>query len=58
MTWQSGKQEETAKNEIIVRQTKKIKAYEEALKRIVDNYDNVEDLAGIVAREALDKYLT
>ncbi len=27
-----------------------------ALQRIVDTYDNVEDLAGVIAREALDKY--
>ena len=55
-TWQSAKQEDNAKNELIGKQAKQIKAYKEALKRIADNYDNVEDLAGVIAREILDKY--
>lgn len=56
MVWQSAKQIDNAKNELIGQQAKEIKAYKEALKRIADNYDNVEDLAGVIAREILNKY--
>jgi hypothetical protein len=56
MVWLSPKQIDNAKNELIGQQAKEIKAYKEALKRIADNYDNVEDLAGVIAREILDKY--
>jgi hypothetical protein len=55
-TYESPKQLEASTKEIIKAQDKQIKAQKIALQRIADTYDNVEDLAGVIARETLDNF--
>jgi hypothetical protein len=54
--WKSEKQVNAEKDELIKSQAKQIKEQTMALERIVKTYDNVEDLAGVIARETLDKF--
>ena len=54
--WQSAKQIENSLKEKNKELEKQIKEQKIALKRIADVYDNVDDLAGVIARETLDKF--
>lgn len=56
MAFKSQKQIDAEKDELIRAMTKELKAKTEALQRICNTYDNVEDMAGQVSREVLDKF--
>jgi hypothetical protein len=55
-TYQSQKQKEASIQQKLKEQQKQIEVQTLALQRIADTYDNVEDLAGVIARETLDTF--
>ncbi len=55
-SWKSQKQQEALLNEKNKELEKQNKVLTEALERIANTYDNIEDLAGVIARETLDKF--
>lgn len=54
-TWKSAKQIQSEKDELISGLKKENKNLKVALQRIANTYNNVEDLAGVIARTALDE---
>jgi len=54
-TYQSSKQQLNNLKEQLSEKDNKIKALKDTLERIVAVYDNVEDFAGVVAKETLSK---
>jgi septal ring factor EnvC (AmiA/AmiB activator) len=54
-TFKSQKQKDSETKELIKAQENKINILKDALQRIANTYDNVEDLAGVIARQTLDR---
>lgn len=52
-TFKSSRQLDTESKELVKHLEKECNKYKEALQRIKNTYDNIEDLAGVIAKEAL-----